>query len=99
MIGGTLQSVSTLLTAVGHAVEADDRRKRRLDARLRALAFERLDERGLFARFVGAGAAVDVDVAVEAGAEDVLAEVALRVGLRRSRASSTCCTWKNSPRM
>ena len=49
--------------------------------RLRALALERLDERRLLARFVGAGAAVHVDVAVEAAAEDVLAEVAGLVGL------------------
>ena len=62
-------------------VEAGDGRERRLDARLRALAFERLDQRRLFARFVGAGAAVNDDVAVEAGAHDVLADVALRVGL------------------
>ena len=62
-------------------VETFDRRKRRLQARLRALAFERLDERRLLARFVGAGAAMHVDVAVEAAAVDVLAEVPGLIGL------------------
>src|SRR5690606_32859693 len=56
--------------------ETGHRRKRRLDARLGTLAFERLDERRLFAGFIGAGAAEDVDLAVEAGAEDVPADVA-----------------------
>ena len=70
-------------------IEAGDGRERRLDARLRALAFERFDERRLLARLVGAGAAVHVDVAVEAAAEDVLAEEPGLVGLldRRARAS------------
>src|SRR5205807_9633908 len=63
------------------AVETDHRRERRLVARLRALAFERLEERGLLARFVCAGAAMDVDVAVEPGAEDVLAQQSARVRL------------------
>jgi hypothetical protein len=40
---------------------------RRLDARIGALAFERLDQAGLLAADVGAGAAVHVDLAVEAG--------------------------------
>src|SRR5690606_27267750 len=66
----------------GAPVEAHHRRKRRLDARLRALALERLDERRLFAGLVGAGAPVDPDVAVGARAEDVLAPVAGRTGLR-----------------
>jgi hypothetical protein len=47
------------------------RRERRLVARLRPLAFERLEQRGLLARLVGAGAAVHVDLAVEPAAEDV----------------------------
>ncbi len=47
---------------------------RRLDARIRALAFERFDQAGLLAADVGAGAAVDVDLQVEAGAEDVGAD-------------------------
>ncbi len=53
-------------------IETDDGRKRRFIARLRAFAFERFEERRLFARFVRAGTAMDVDLAVEAGAEDVL---------------------------
>src|SRR6185503_10253926 len=62
-------------------VEALHGGKRRLEARLGALAFERLDERGLFAGFVGARTTVHVDVAVEAAAEDVLAEEPGLVGL------------------
>ena len=62
-------------------VEADDGRKRRLVARLRALAFERFEQRRLFARFVRARAAMDEDVAVEARSENVLAEESARVGL------------------
>jgi len=53
-------------------VKADDGGKRRLVARLRALAFERLEERRLLTRLVRARAAVDIDVAVEPRAEDVL---------------------------
>src|SRR5262249_15589352 len=57
-------------------VETGDRWKRRLETRLRTLAFERLDERRLLARLVRSGAAVHEDVAVEARTEDVLAEKA-----------------------
>ena len=63
------------------AVEAGDRRERRLEPRLRALALERLDERGLFAGLVRAGAAVHEHVAVEAAAIDVLAEMTGLVGV------------------
>src|SRR5207248_3656612 len=51
-------------------------RKGRLDARVAALALERLDEARLLAADVGAGAAVDPDLEVEAGAEEVLDEEA-----------------------
>ena len=51
---------------------------RRLDARIGALAFERFDQAGFLAADVGAGAAMDVDFAVEAGAEDVFPEEILR---------------------
>ena len=60
------------------APRAGHGRERRLEARLRALAFERFEQRRLFAGFVGAGAAMQVDLAVEAGAQDVLAEEAGR---------------------
>ena len=76
--------VAHRLDVVDHgraAVEADHGRERRLDARLRPLPFERLDQRGLFARLVGAGAAVHVDLAVLAAAEDVLPQVAGGAGL------------------
>ena len=62
-------------------VQPGDRRKGRLQPRLRALALERLDERRLLARLVCAGATVHEDVAVEPAAEDVLAEISGRIGL------------------
>src|SRR5262249_39646731 len=63
------------------AVQPHDRGEWRVVARLRALAFQRFEQRGLFAGLVRAGAAVYVHVAVEAGSEDVLAEKAALVGL------------------
>src|SRR5262245_12440580 len=66
-------------------VETRHRGKGRLDPRLRPLAFERLDERGLLAGLVGAGAAMNHDVAVEAAAHDVLAGIPLCVRLRELR--------------
>ena len=58
-------------------VEAERRREiGGLDARVGALAFEGFDEAGLLAADVGTGTAMHVDLAVEAGAEDVLAEEA-----------------------
>ena len=62
-------------------IQTGDSRERRLDARLRALALERLDERRLLACFVRAGAAMHVDVAVETAAEDVLPEEPGAIGL------------------
>src|SRR5690606_6257036 len=62
-------------------VEAEHRREvGRLDAGVGAFAFEGLDEAGLLATDVGAGAAVNVDLAAVTGAEYVLADEAL--GLR-----------------
>src|SRR5690606_4549835 len=62
-------------------VEAEHRREvGRLDAGVGAFAFEGLDEAGLLATDVGAGAAVNVDLAAVTGAENVLADEAL--GLR-----------------
>ncbi len=65
----------------GAAVEADDGREGRLDARNAALAFERFHQGGLFADLVGSRAGLGDDVEVDAGAEDVFAEEALRVGI------------------
>ena len=62
-------------------VEAGDRGERRLEPRLAAAALEGVEQRRLLAADVGAGAGVDGDLEVEAGAEDVLAEVAGGVGL------------------
>jgi hypothetical protein len=53
-----------------------DRREWRLESRLRALAFERLEQRGFLARLVGAGAAMQVDLAVETRTLDVLSDEA-----------------------
>src|SRR5690606_12068690 len=57
----------------GHAEGADGRGERRLDAWLAAAALERVHEARLFTADVGARAAVQRDVDVDAGAEDVLA--------------------------
>ena len=64
-------------------VEALDRGERRLQARVAALALERVEQRGLLAADVGAGAAVDDQLHLLAGAEHVLAEEAGLVGLVR----------------
>ena len=58
------------------AVQAEVRRERRLEARLALLALERLEQRRLLAADVRAGADERVDVQVDAGAVDVLAEQA-----------------------
>jgi hypothetical protein len=63
------------------AVETDDGRERRPQARLGALALERLQERRLLARLVGAGAAVHVDLAVVPAAQDVRAQEPPGAGL------------------
>ena len=63
------------------APESDDGRKRRTDAGNAALAFERLHEGGLFADLVGSGAAMPIDLEIVAGAEDVLAADAARIGV------------------
>ncbi len=57
-----------------------DRGKRGLDARVRALSFQRLDQTGLLTADVCPSTAVNVDVQIVAGAEDVLAEQAVRIG-------------------
>ena len=67
------------------AVQALDGRERRLQARVAALALERVEQRGLLAADVGAGAAVHDEVDRVVGAEDVLAEVAGRARLGHRR--------------
>src|SRR6185437_4505911 len=67
------------------AVEAEVRRKRRLEARLAGLALERVEERGLLAADVGARADERMDVEVDPGAADVPAEKAGLVGLLQRR--------------
>ena len=58
------------------AVEALHGGEGRLEARVAALALERVEQRRLLAADVGAGAAVDDQLEVAVAAEDVLAEVA-----------------------
>ncbi len=65
----------------GPAPQAPDGRDRRPGPHLAAAALEALEHRGLLAADVGACPDADVQVEGEAGAEDVLAEVA--VGVRR----------------
>ncbi len=62
------------------AEQPDLDRERRLVARLAALALDRFEERRLLAADVGAGAAAELDVEREAGAQDVRAEEAGRAG-------------------
>src|SRR5262245_7275094 len=55
--------------------------ERWLDARVATLALERLEQPRLLAADVGTGTAVDDDLELEAGTEDVLADEAGRLGL------------------
>src|SRR5690606_14316782 len=64
----------------GPAEEARLDRERRLVARLAAVPLDRVDESGLLAADVGAGALAELDVEAEAGAGDVIAEPALFAG-------------------
>jgi len=61
------------------AVQAIGGGERRLEARLALLALERLEQRSFFAADVRAGADERVDVLIDTGALDVLAEQARRV--------------------
>ena len=97
-IAGTLTSVSTLLTAVGLPNRPDLDRERRLVARLAAPALDRVEERRLLAADVGAGAAPDLDVEGEARAQDVVAQVAGRAGVRRSHGPCARAASGYSPR-
>ena len=53
-----------------------------------ALAFERIEQRGFFAAFVGARAGVRIQIEIKPRARDVLAEVTFSNRLRRSRRPS-----------
>ena len=72
----------------GLRVQALDRRERRANTGHAAFAFERFEQRGLFAADVRAGAAVYDDLEVEARALDVRAEETLRLGVGDSRVST-----------
>ena len=71
------------------AVEADLRREWRLQARLALLALQALEQRGLLAADVGAGAAMEVDVVVPPRPAGVLADQPGGIGFRsRERIAS-----------
>src|SRR5450759_1876947 len=57
------------------------RRVRWLQTRLATLAFERFDHRGLFAADISAGPAMHGNVQVKTTIEDILAQVAVLVGI------------------
>ena len=76
---GTLARRADVVDDGRRVVEAVGGWERRLEARLAALALQRVEQRRLLAADVGAGAAVHGDFAVEAGAEDVPAQVPARV--------------------
>ncbi len=83
-MAGTVLSVSTLLITVGQPYRADNGREGRLDARIAALAFQRFHQCRFFAAFVCAGAGVRADIEIEAGAKNILAQIALRVGFGKA---------------
>ena len=60
--------------------DADGGREGRFGTRVGAAAFQRVDQRGLFAADVAAGTGVDEQLEIEAAAEDVLAEQAGGLG-------------------
>src|SRR5579883_2255991 len=64
----------------GRLKRANDSREGRFQSRHTALAFERFEQRGFFAAFVGARTGVRVKIEIPARAEDVLAEIAALVG-------------------
>src|SRR5262249_27492832 len=67
------------------AVQADDSGEGRLDARVAALAFERFHQRGFLAALVSARTGMNQQIEVEAGAEDVFAEITAFVGFGDGR--------------
>ena len=69
----------------GLAVQAEGGRERRLEARLALLAFERFEQRGFFTADVGTRAHGAVDVDIDAGALDVLAQQPGGVGFFQRR--------------
>ena len=73
-MSSTLTSVSTLLTTVGLPNRPACGGERRLDARLAAVALDRVEQRRLLAADVGAGAAAHLDVEAHARAQHVVAE-------------------------
>ena len=96
--GRMLISVSTLLTTVGLPNTPTCHRERRLGPRLAAEALDRVEDRGLLAADVGAGAAADLDVEREPVVEDVLTQVAVVAGGLDRVAAGARCDSGYSPR-
>ena len=63
----------------GLAEQALNRRQRRLEAHLAALAFQRLQQRGLLAADVGAGAQAHFEIEALAAAQKILTQVVRRI--------------------
>ena len=82
-ICGTLHSVSTLLTTVGLPHRPLDLGIGRLGARIGALAFERIEQRGLFAAHIAPGADMEVQLEAVFRAKDIPAQIAVSGMLRR----------------
>jgi len=66
-----------------HPQTKDGRKIRRLDARIRALAFERFDEAGFLTADVSARAAMNVNLQIIAAAQNIFAEEVFRAGFRK----------------
>src|SRR5215469_4550319 len=69
----------------GAAVQADNSREGRANARITALAFERFHERGFLAAFIGTSAGMREQVKIEPASQNIFAEIPLRVGFRDGR--------------
>ena len=82
MMWGTLLERLHVIDHGGFAEQAHHRRKRRLRSRVGALAFQRIQQPGLLAADVAAGAEVQVELEAVAGTEDVLAQIMTFVGFR-----------------
>ena len=85
---GTEASDSTLLITVGLPNRPLMRRQRRLGAHLAALAFEALEQRGLLAADVGAGADPHLEVEARARAARCCAPSMPAARARRDRRAS-----------
>ncbi len=82
---GTEAKLRVLLMVVGAPYSPKFGRERRLEARLAGLALERVEQRGLLAADVGAGADESMELEVDAAAADVPAEQPRGIGFGERR--------------